>query len=497
MELFWGDLHNHCGITYGSGSLKNALLNARFHLDFCSVTPHAFWPDMPARNEDTAFILDYHIKGFEKIRNNWQAYTDAIEKANQPGKFSTFYSFEMHSYACGDYTFVSPDKNLRITPDEDSPEKVIKANGSVRMIGIPHHIGYTPGYRGIIWDRYDGRYSPLVEVISNHGCAMHDYAGLPFYHDMGPMDGRNTVYSGLAQGKQFSFTGSTDNHAGCPGTFGDGKMAVLAEANTREAIWDSLLKGRTYAVTGNRIKCGFTVNGNPFGSIIDKNAKAEIDYSVEAGDALDRIVIFRNLKPAHIVDGLALERSLNGEGPYKVKIEFGWSNKDDLYRWDIDLGVDGGTILNAEPCFRGAGVISPSRQRTDYNEINDLGFDFSMKNENSASLTCGTYKNRSTRHPGTSAVIYKIGGNEKTKLNLKINGREVSIDLASLIRCGVSGHMKPYASHAWKIHTAVPRGHYENSGKITLPGAAGNFYHMEVMQRDNERAFISPVFMKY
>ena len=46
--LLWGDLHNHCGITYGFGSLQNALKIARSHLDFCCITGHAMWPDIYA-----------------------------------------------------------------------------------------------------------------------------------------------------------------------------------------------------------------------------------------------------------------------------------------------------------------------------------------------------------------------------------------------------------------------------------------------------------------
>ena len=52
MDIFWGDLHNHCGITYGTGSLEYALKIARNHLDFATVTPHAFWPDMPPRTPE-------------------------------------------------------------------------------------------------------------------------------------------------------------------------------------------------------------------------------------------------------------------------------------------------------------------------------------------------------------------------------------------------------------------------------------------------------------
>ena len=28
LSLYWGDLHNHCGISYGFGSLRNALEQA-------------------------------------------------------------------------------------------------------------------------------------------------------------------------------------------------------------------------------------------------------------------------------------------------------------------------------------------------------------------------------------------------------------------------------------------------------------------------------------
>ena len=57
--LLWGDLHNHCGITYGFGSLQNALKIARSHLDFCCITGHAMWPDIYARTPETEFIVDF------------------------------------------------------------------------------------------------------------------------------------------------------------------------------------------------------------------------------------------------------------------------------------------------------------------------------------------------------------------------------------------------------------------------------------------------------
>jgi len=40
--VYYGDLHNHCGSSYGHGSLEDAYRNARLQLDFASVTPHAY-----------------------------------------------------------------------------------------------------------------------------------------------------------------------------------------------------------------------------------------------------------------------------------------------------------------------------------------------------------------------------------------------------------------------------------------------------------------------
>ncbi|MEN8716436.1 MAG: hypothetical protein ABF384_16095, partial [Verrucomicrobiales bacterium] len=47
LRPLYGDMHNHCGISYGHGSLEDAISNAEEQLDFVSITGHAHWPDMP------------------------------------------------------------------------------------------------------------------------------------------------------------------------------------------------------------------------------------------------------------------------------------------------------------------------------------------------------------------------------------------------------------------------------------------------------------------
>lgn len=490
MQLYWGDVHNHCGITYGKGSLTNALSNAMGHLDFCSVTPHAFWNDMPSRCKETAGIIDFHNEGFAKIQNGWKNYVKEMEKANQPGRFTTFFSFEMHSSHWGDYTFLSPDCCLEITK-LDTPREVLEANRAknARMMGIPHHIGYTPGYRGINWEGFDSQISPVVEVCSKHGNAMHDGALPTYYHDMGPLDPINTVYAGLERGYHFGFIGSTDHHAGYPGSYGDGKLALLAESNTREALWDALLHRRSYAVTGCKIECAFSVNEVTFGGFAPRN-RADISFAVEAGGEIDRILIFRNLEPIQTIDG----RTLPDTGDrFKIQLELGWGRNSEPFDWNVEININNGKILSAEPCFRGRNYLSPTQELDAGDEINRTNDYVNLIDSVRCCLHCATVKNDSSI-PMTSSVILEITGDENTSLVFNINGIQRELKLNDLRICGTTGHMKPYHSNAYKIHTAVPHGKYSVQGSFSdvLPG---DFYHMEVRQVNGDKAYISPVYL--
>ena len=68
---YYGDIHNHCGITFGYGSIENAIKNARERLDFCSVTAHAQWTDIPSPNPEISLIIDFHKKGFENVQTSF------------------------------------------------------------------------------------------------------------------------------------------------------------------------------------------------------------------------------------------------------------------------------------------------------------------------------------------------------------------------------------------------------------------------------------------
>lgn len=68
MKTYFGDLHNHCGITYGFGSLSNAIDRAKSQLDFCAFTGHAMWPDMYEKAPGTEFVVNFHLEGLKNCR---------------------------------------------------------------------------------------------------------------------------------------------------------------------------------------------------------------------------------------------------------------------------------------------------------------------------------------------------------------------------------------------------------------------------------------------
>jgi len=491
-ELLWGDLHNHCGISYGYGSLENALERAAAHLDFCAVTGHAMWPDMYERNNETAFTVDFHIRGFEKLKQNWEEVRNTVAKANGTS-LVTFQSYEMHSRRYGDHHVISPDDRLPLIY-RDSPGELVKDLGCEAM-AVPHHIGYTPGYRGINWDAYDPALTPLIEVCSKHGCAMRETAPYPYYHDMGPRDSRNTVFEGLAKGFRFGFLGSTDHHAGYPGSYGDGKTAVWADGKSRHAVWQALKARRCYAVTGDRIQCLFSVNGNPMGSFVPQNGNRKIYFKVKGAYFLDKIIVYKNLFPLSILNGETLPNR-GGKGCYKLRIEMGWGNNDDYYRWEGSLKVDNGRLRDLEPCFRGRSILAPTSSTTvDEATINGMDNRILRAEEDGAEWQCFTVRNVSTLYPQTCALIAEIEGDEKTTVTLTINGITATHTLGELLLRGYSRHLKPWTSQAFKVHTAVFETAYTVETEINDPeGDNGDFYHLEVSQQNGSWAFVSPVY---
>lgn len=173
MNIYWGDLHNHCAISYGRGSLDNALRAARAQLDFCSIVGHATWHDIPEADDPGIHNIQKHLDAFDYLAQRWEQVKEMVEDANVPHQFVTFHGYEAHSMQYGDYVVLSPSKELPIVSGE-TPTDMVHKHAPLPVMAIQHHVAYTPGFRAIDWEAFSSDISPVVVVYSMHGCSMSD-----------------------------------------------------------------------------------------------------------------------------------------------------------------------------------------------------------------------------------------------------------------------------------------------------------------------------------
>ena len=492
-QLYWGDIHNHCGISYGHGKLEDALQRALEQLDFCSVTGHAFWPDMPTDRSKYERIINFHTEGFQKLAQRWDDVLRAFERYNSPGRFVTFTSYEWHSCRSGDHCVYYPGAGgpLMTAPTvQELRDKVKKWSGLV----IPHHIGYPRGYRGINWEHFDETTSPFVEIYSMHGCSESDTAPYPMLHTMGPRDYGSTAEFAFKQGRRFGLVASTDHHSAYPGSWGDGRMAVYATDLTREAIWDAFLKRRTYAVTGDKIKARFSVNGAMLGEMISGAGKREIKLEVETCDFLSKIEVLKNGDVLRCITGPEVPSDLKGTVRAKVRIEWGWGGKENEVRWDGELSISEGQILSVETCFSGLPILAPQDR-----EINEepLPHKLTSTTKRGCVWYSHTSGNVTMKHQTTQSLIIEVEMPLEAGIRLNINGNHYEHKLVTLLEGSRSHFIRGLLTEAVRIHRAVPVNCYTFKDNFSddASGRGTDYYRLRVSQMNNQWAWLSPIWV--
>ena len=287
----FGDIHNHCDLSYGHGRFADALARAALQLDFVSITGHAHWPDMPVDDPAVAHIVNFHVEGFARLRDGWRAHFEVLAAAETEA-FTVFPGYEIHGSEHGDYTIVYRDLAPAPLWFADSPPELhalLDREMPGRAFAFPHHIGYRRGARGINWDSFEERLSPVVEMNSMHGCAETSETPRSYLHSMGPVDGHSTMQWGLAQGHVFGVVGNTDHHSAFPGSYGHGRMAVFADHAGRAGLWDAIMARRTVALTGDNIHLLSAVGDVMTGGVMAPAKAAQLDIEAVAGGEIDVI----------------------------------------------------------------------------------------------------------------------------------------------------------------------------------------------------------------
>lgn len=515
-SLYFGDIHNHCGLSYGYGSIDDAFYNARMQLDFASVTGHASWPDMPRGEKRLDPVVAYHERGFRRFEQAWEEYLGATEAANEPGKFVTFPSFEWHSMQDGDYVVYYKESGgtlftARRLSDLREHVRRLRLDRSSLLL-IPHHIGYQTGFRGINWESFEEALSPVIEIISMHGCAESEEAPFPYLHTMGPRVGANTMQGGLDRGLRFGVIGSTDHHNAHPGSFGHGRVAVWAQELTRDALWQALCDRRSYAVSGDKILLAFSVNGRPMGSELPFTDSTEIEIDVEGSHAVERVELLRN--------GEVIERWFPAETPRssrpaaqvprpargKTIIEVGWGETNLIERWNVRVEIERGKLVGVEPRFRGIDIVDPDAALPDSSgavsrehphRLSRWGWD----GERSAWFDTVTFGNATPSTDSTQGIGITVEAEPNAVMRLTVNGVAREIAFSELERASTSGHLGGFLTGAYHVHRLAREPEYRARLSFTetrreAPSAGGgDSYYVRVAQRNGQWAWSTPVWV--
>lgn len=498
-HIYFGDIHNHCNLTYAHGDMRDAFEAAKQQLDFLSLTPHALWPGMPGKNDPRlAWVIDYHSQAFARLRKEgWPKYVAMTKEYNEEGKFVTFIGYEIHSMLYGDHVALNYSLDAPLVDATSVPDLMDKLKNTKAFV-TPHHMGYLEGYRGYNWQSFNPAMTPLVEIYSRHGLAEDDLGDFPNLHTMGPRNFEGTMVSGLNKGFKFGVIGSTDQHAGYPGSFGDGLMAVIAPENTREALWNAISKRHVYCVTGDKIKLDFRINEAMMGDEISGN-KRNISLKIEGQSFIDYVDIIKNGNQLVRVNAPNSNAEIQGDSIHaKVKIEFGWGKDEEYIHWLGNIKLSEGRILNVTPCFRGAAYTSPQKSqigtidlfKTYVNRILD-------RTEKMVNLDFFTTMNPNTVTSATQAVILEVVMPRNAKVVASFNGKTFEHSMQELLDGTYSHFMIGWLSEAIQFHRAATESVYKIDYKITdnNPEKATDYYYVRVRQRDGNWAFSSPIWV--
>ena len=509
LRPLYGDMHNHCGISYGHGSLEDALSNAEEQLDFVSITGHAHWPDMPEPEERIQYIIDFHEEGFARLKSVWEDALKRMRERNREGEFVIFPGFEMHSCESGDRNMLYRDlEGELLYPDnlEDlhSQLQLLREEGK-DSIAQPHHVGYRKGTRGIDWETFDPRFAPCVEMLSMHGCSENSENTRPFLHSMGPSDWESTIACGLQKGHVFGFSGGTDHHSGHPGSYGHGRTLLWSEDGSREAIWNALYDRRLVALTGDRIELQFSVNGAPLGSVIPATRERKLSIDVKGGGPIDCVDVIKN--------GQLLKRFSQTDveaGPStgaltearvelvrtKLYLELGWGAKHRSCEWEVEFGIDRGRILSVEPRFRGLEVVSPAERDSEEGES------FYRSRVTDSSDTAVAFEtvssgNPTNSTPTTQGMCLEVEMPRSAKVYAVMNGVRAEHTLDDLIEGARSGSLDHTDAPSWRFHRApLPHEWNWQFSFVDQAEPVDGFYYVRVRQLNDQWGWSSPVFLR-
>lgn len=274
-NVYYGHLHNHTGVSDGTGTPDDAYNYARYTagLDFFSLSEHSEMMD------DT----------------EWATVKNAANTYNQNGVFAAFYGFEWSSIQYGHVSVIgTEDYCSYLSSSTDNFSELLTWVNTHNGIAFFNHPGWawwalqefnhftnTPSDKFVgmeLWNDVDG----FSKYYYNDG----------FYGSDG---GKNYFEEALARGWKIGSAGSDDNHVSTWGTRKPWRVGVLAVNLNRSEIMEAFVARRFFSTLDNNLGLSLTVNGAQMGSTTTGgNVTVVIKASDAGGEIFSKVELYKN-----------------------------------------------------------------------------------------------------------------------------------------------------------------------------------------------------------
>lgn len=504
LQKYWADMHSNIHHNQ-MGELQRWYEHARQVMDFWPIAYYSF----AIRRTPSGAGLEDMVPE-EEYRADWEAVRALAEQAEREN-WPLFMGYEWQGSG------LDGDHNVFFL-NNDEPIIHPRRYGELRdaftgheAIAVPHHMAYRLTSRGKNWDTHDETFSPFAEIYSSHGSSENDEGpiGMNRHVHMGPRVGSTSYEAGCRKGYHIGVIASGDNH-GVPGEADHGMMCVLAENNSKEAIWEGLRNRRTYGVSRSRIGLDFTVDGKPMGSVV-KPGKKEVWISVTGTNAVDRIELLRDniLEEMFVHSGRWERAPLPERFTFKFEVEFGWGPEPRDFpegavkEWSGLLSVPG-RIVSVEKLWNSFG------QKIVRQDERECEFSLTTHQKTETGKWMGPSQ---TKREG---FIFEVEGAMEDCLSLTVDGTEYSLPVRDILadsnvyaqyeatekmvyeKFPDAAHYRDdliwHSAFKFRVRRAVPESAYTVKIEEIIELEPGSQYRVRVWQKNGDAAWSSPVF---
>ena len=288
---------------------------------------------------------------------------------------------------------------------------------------------------------------------------------------------------------------STDQHAGYPGSYGDGRIGVYAPALDRDAIWENMGKRHVCGVTGDKIKIDFRINGGVSGDVI-RAGRREIYLNVEGQNAIDYVDLIKNGECIARLNGPHRAAAPSDDViRTKIKVNLGWNREEEYVHWQGQLRLTDGTIDDMQTCFRGAAFTSPQPGETEFHtRVNRVV----GRDARHVELDMYSSKNPNVMTPAMQGVVLDVTASRTAKLVAEFNGHTYEHPIAELLEGARAHFLRGWLSEAVQFERAQPEaafcvGHCMVDDKAQRDT---DYYYVRVRQRDGQWGWSSPIWVE-